>query len=51
MSLLLKVKTGIDLGLFNLVRLIFYKLRILTGLSSVNRLYQEPISGPFFRPI
>ena len=51
MSFILKIKTAIDLGLFNLARVAIYKMGVRTGYNPVMRLYQGKISGFFFRPV
>jgi len=45
----IKLKTGVDLGLINILRVVIYRLSIKTGLNSAFRLKSEILDGPFFK--
>lgn len=49
MSLRVKVETALALGLFNLVRVWFYRCGIRYGLNPVTKLSVASSSGPYFR--
>ncbi|WP_279130993.1 alginate lyase family protein [Photobacterium phosphoreum] len=50
MSFKLKAQTAIDLGIFNLVRVVVYQLGVRSGLNPVKRLSQASVTGLFFHP-
>lgn len=51
MSIAIKAKTVMALGLGNVARVGVYRLGLRTGLGRVRRLHAEPPQGPFFGPV
>jgi hypothetical protein len=46
--LLIKVRTAFDLGVINILQVIYYRLSVIIGLNPVRRLEADAVSGPFF---
>lgn len=51
MSLKLKLRTGWELGFFNLIRFSLYQLGLRSGFNPVKRLHYTPVKGRLFHPI